>query len=638
MNYLYSTDSNAVHLSGLFNETLDNPQQPLYNNAEWRLDTQSWSQPSHFIAGPVIGQVAISSSETLYLGSLVNAQTYAANNLIGYSNATAPPGIIQSGAYWKNGSSDPQLILAGIFNNTHSVLLRSKEGEWRPLLSNITGQVYTLSVIENTLYIGGNFTSTTNTFTLTSFAMVRLDTQQIQPVAGVFADSRKSPGAVYVIYPARNKVIYVGGAFSYAGSLNCNAICAISSDTVQWNQVSDNISGNVTDIYIDSSKMIAVGSLQVTTRGTQEQTVLATVENSNAGSLLTWHAAAMYEPIQTATSILYVSDETYLVSGQTATGAPVIATWNGESFTTNQLGLDPTSQVDQLTWVPVSSSVSGERYPANTNTLLMAVGHLVIPSAVTNSSAALFDGTQWHPYLLTASSTGGGRIQHVVTASSLNALTSNIRRYLSVPAVVLISLAISLGILFVLMLIAFVYLYFKHKNTPVQYYHDPMNDWKPKHRPTSLIAMLNAANLTDPAASGSNQHETSAYSTALDTGAATTQHRGQQAGMDMSDMRNSSGLSMAGMSFAALLANATRQSNNTGGASEDAPKLYYAKYPFEAKEFGELAFDAHTPVVVTDTSDNVWWMGYKDDGKGNAVSGLFPSNYVTRTKPNTITS
>jgi hypothetical protein len=108
------------------------------------------------------------------------------------------------------------------------------------------------------------------------------------------------------------------------------------------------------------------------------------------------------------------------------------------------------------------------------------------------------------------------------------------------------------------------------------------------------------------------------------------------------------------VSFDQLKAMALLQPNYSGPATEERPQLYAAKYPFDAKEFGELGFDADESIVVTDTSDNVWWMGYKDDGKidhkknqiffflkfllllfviigtGKPVSGLFPSNYVSR--------
>lgn len=68
-------------------------------------------------------------------------------------------------------------------------------------------------------------------------------------------------------------------------------------------------------------------------------------------------------------------------------------------------------------------------------------------------------------------------------------------------------------------------------------------------------------------------------------------------------------------SFAALMAAAAANANSTAPASDESPRLYEAKYPFEAKEYGELGFESGEPIVVTDTSDNVWWMGYKDDGR-----------------------
>lgn len=168
--------------------------------------------------------------------------------------------------------------------------------------------------------------------------------------------------------------------------------------------------------------------------------------------------------------------------------------------------------------------------------------------------------------------------------------------------------------------------------------------------------MLDAAQLTDSAflstsaaaaaaAGSSSKQNHVAYSSAVE---------GRGPSVDISDtarLRNSSGMSTAAAAaaagsggggaaagggasipFSALLATALKN-NETTVASDASPKVYYAKFPFEAREFGELAFQAQTPIVVTDTSDDVWWMGYKDDGSGNPVSGLFPSNYVSKAKP-----
>lgn len=62
---------------------------------------------------------------------------------------------------------------------------------------------------------------------------------------------------------------------------------------------------------------------------------------------------------------------------------------------------------------------------------------------------------------------------------------------------------------------------------------------------------------------------------------------------------------------------ATAFSNNTKSepASEDNPHLYYAKFDFYAREHGELGFKKNDTIIVVDASDDIWWMGYKSDGK-----------------------
>lgn len=296
-------------------------------------------------------------------------------------------------------------------------------------------------------------------------------------------------------------------------------------------------------------------------------------------------------------------------------------------------------------YLPVDASPSKSRYPSGSDTVLMAVGHLDLPQ-FGSASAALFDGTKWYPYVLTSTANGtGGLIRSTISITAC-CTPKSVRNYLSVPAVILISIAISLAILFFLMALSFLYLFLKRRNN-VKYEAAPMQEWKPKHRPSSLLAMLDAAQLTDSAflavgaagaagaagagAGASKQRDSSTgYTTALDG-------RGQQS-MDISDtsrLRSSSGFStsMSSVPFSVLMANAVKSNDEPTAASDETPKIYYAKYPFEAKEFGELAFTAQTTIIVTDTSDDVWWMGYKDDGLGNPVSGLFPSNYVSKAKP-----
>lgn len=561
-----------------------------------------------------------------------------------------PNAVVYAGAFWK---SLP--ILAGSFkiNNTTFPLVIYSDNAWQGLLSQVQGNITTLSVVQNSLLMGGRFNGTTSdNVPLASIAYYDLESKKTQAITGVF-DNNQLPATVHVIHPQGDgKSVYVGGDFSFAGMLNCDGLCVLSLETRQWTQPNQGISGTVNDMYMDEASRLltVVGNLTV---NQNTPTSLASIDTSS--NTAAWTAAPFNEQYTSPSALLYDSDNKFLLTGS-KNNATWVAKWDGHSLVTMDTTLDASSVIDQLLWIPITSesAASVSRYPSDSDTMLMAVGHLVLPNLKSSYSAALFDGSTWHPYLLSATNTGSpGRIRGMFTTTACCNASYKTRRYLSVPAVILISIAISLGILFLLIACAFVYMFLKRRRHPPKYYADPMKEWRPKYRPTSLLAMLDAANLngTDTAvpgdaalagAAGNDKQadaKTTGYSTALDDAHGPT-HRGQTS-MDMSEAaaataryRNSSGFSMGlGLPFSVLMANALRNNDTLSEATEDAPKVYYAKYPFDAKEFGELAFDAQTPIVVTDTSDNVWWMGYKDDGSGNPVSGLFPSNYVTKAKP-----
>ncbi|CEP12576.1 hypothetical protein [Parasitella parasitica] len=663
---LYATKDHHIHLSGPFNST------SIYSNAEWDPSTQSWIAPASYIVGRVTNQVQLSDTATLYLGAIQNAQSYRASNMVALAGNSItssitevdPKAIVHTGAFWRS-RAETCVILAGAFsiNNTSYPLVIYRNNAWQGLLEHVQGSITTLAVVQNSLFIGGKFNGTTaDNITATSIALYNLESQTMQAVAGIF-DSSRQPGLVTAISPQGDaSSIYVGGHFSFAGMLNCEGLCVLATSTRQWTQPRQGISGTVNDMYLDgNSRMLTVvGDLTVNQNAHIPLASLDTVSGTAA-----WKPAPANNKFPLPTSLLYDNNDQFIVSG-TRNNATYVAMWNGQAFNPVETNLGAASVINQLLWMPISpdSARTASRYPADSQSMLMAVGHLVLPNASSTScSAALFDGTEWHPYLLSATSAGSaGRIERMFTATDCCNASYKNRRYLSVPAVILISIAISLGILFLLIACAFAYLFLKRRNNPHKYYASPMKEWKPKYRPTSLLAMVDAANLdaADAAAAtvatatgasidtaGSASHlskqpdtnRTTGYSTALESVNSSSQ-RGQTS-MDMSDAatataryRHSSGFSMGlGLPFATLMAQALKNDEKTQVATEDAPQVYYAKYPFDAKEFGELAFEAKTPIVVTDTSDNVWWMGYKDDGSGNPVSGLFPSNYVTKSKP-----
>lgn len=276
--------------------------------------------------------------------------------------------------------------------------------------------------------------------------------------------------------------------------------------------------------------------------------------------------------------------------------------------------------------MPIVSSPSDSRYPADSEYMLLASGHLDL-NTFGNVSAALYDGSQWFPLALSTKMDGTpGQLQEVFRETTCCTAINVIRKcldhveyrfchlyvsldHLPVPAVILISIAISLGLIFVLVGAGLLALFAKRKYSEPDV-PEPMPPYLPgqNNRPSSLVAMLDSAQAKTLGASA-------AAAIAGAAGAAATAGPSNEKHLQQDPTSQSAAGGVASASaFAALMA-AAAAANPNEAPSDDNPRLYYAKYPFEAKEYGELGFDANEPIVVTDASDNVWWMGYKDDGK-----------------------
>ncbi|KAJ1980989.1 hypothetical protein H4R35_000905 [Dimargaris xerosporica] len=73
--------------------------------------------------------------------------------------------------------------------------------------------------------------------------------------------------------------------------------------------------------------------------------------------------------------------------------------------------------------------------------------------------------------------------------------------------------------------------------------------------------------------------------------------------------------------------------SNIRSSLKDHP-VYYAKFPFTAREHGELEFAAGERIFVIDNSDDIWWMGLIDRGDDQPVlQGVFPASYVSEQPP-----
>ncbi|KAI9323395.1 cortical protein marker for cell polarity-domain-containing protein [Dichotomocladium elegans] len=620
---IFPTDDNTtITISGNFTHIrTQNSSSLRVGNAVWSKSDKQWTDRTSLVVGTVTANISTSTSIQILAGRLLGAQTYRAdgassfnrNNVLAYHFGNDMNIKINSGVFWHNttnGQNTTVVIIGGRFNTT-SVNIKSlglyQEDVWTNL-GNLDGEVKSLVLIGNILYIGGQFTGTIGqTARSVSFAIYDLSSGMSRDVGNVYGPGG-IPGTINTVRAQPDgTAIYIGGNFSSVGSLSCPSVCKLNTQTNQWNAVALGISGEVYDLAVNNDQIIAVGDISVGSTRT------AVARMDTQGN--TWTAMSMGST-GIPTAVLSGLNQEAVVAGRNETSS-FLATWDGSQFSSLTTDLGASSYIRQLAFMPIASSPSHSRYPADSDFMLLAAGHLSLQK-YGNVSAALYDGSQWFPFALSTKLDGTpGQLSQIFYESGC-CIAVDIIHHLPVPAVILISIAVSLGIIFVVVGSGLIVLFAKRRmNEP-----DIPEDMPPyvpgQNRPSSFAAMLDTA-----------QAKTLGEAAlAAIAGAAAGERASNTAGPSKKPVETQSGNVGKNTTFAALLATAAANSQSDAPPSDEAPRLYLARYPFEAKEYGELAFDANDPIVVTDASDNVWWMGYKDDGSGKPVSGLFPSNYV----------
>ncbi len=197
----------------------------------------------------------------------------------------------------------------------------------------------------------------------------------------------------------------------------------------------------------------------------------------------------------TAMSVNDFQLDAIFLGGRSSDGTrPFLVKWDGSRF--EPIGgeeLLPESGISQLTLFPIS-----EAHQSNTiledNRLLVVSGALSTRSSG-NVSSALYDGNGWTPFLRAIELNGGSGVVRGVTRSNEVLIFPNLRQ-LAAGLVILISIAIGLGIVFLLVLLGLVWALTRRRSrenfaVPVSASNDSLSH--PKEKPASLLATLNAA-------------------------------------------------------------------------------------------------------------------------------------------------
>ncbi|RIA96482.1 cortical protein marker for cell polarity-domain-containing protein [Glomus cerebriforme] len=651
---LNNQGTQQVHVAGKFNTVITpqaNAEGIIFGNvtfgyAIWDDKYSNWAT-SGFVDGN-IGDIVVSEGQaplTFYAGRILSAQSTTAFGVSlltssGISalpfypqalNGNIPETIINTGSL-----SNGNVIIGGKFvldNNITNVAIM-RDGLWDNLGNDIVvEEVKFLLVINESLYIGSASTVADNN-TFNPFVIYDLNKRIVNASPQLIADDNNARVNIIISHTGTSDIL-VGGKFDKAGSLGCKTICAWDSNFKQWKTlgVTNNLSGEIFSMDLIGKKrdsLIAAGNL--TLNGTPAYLLKYDFGKSSWEDVRGTGDGKLPGPAAVVSDDFTI-DGQFFVSGYAEDGSVYLYKWIGNKFMNIGQNLLPGSRIEALSLLPSNSEHESVDY-LDADWLLLVSGSLKLDS-IGDISAALYDGKNMYPYLLSSQTSGiPGSILGIFTNISPDSL---LKKHLPIPVVIAISTVIALSFVFLIFASGMSYRYFKRKRqakelTPM----GPRDSIKTPIRNSELMATINAA--TAIIGQQSNNRYSVTSSNNLRNSAI-----GSNVDVKSLDEAAASGFIGSGAIGAVAAGQQTSTLQNNPPTSIEVSEgatgqvllngeqaiAYCARYPFVAREDGELGFNAGDTIFVTDTSDEVWWLGWKRQNETDEfIRGVFPSNYV----------
>lgn len=293
------------------------------------------------------------------------------------------------------------------------------------------------------LYAGGAVTGTLNNNRVDGLVVYNLSTAAFattQPPA--LAGDRVVVNAIATQPNAA--LIYVGGDFASAGSLPCASLCYYDASTQQWNTPGAGLTGVIAGMmWASNTELIIAGNLSVS--GTP--TTMATYDSKKQTFASFSGASTLPGPVSVLTPANGQADQFWAAGTATNNGSAYLAKYSGDAWVLVS-GLGAGTSIRGLQVMSLTSNHANSALMPQDQSLLIS-GNLNLDS-FGNSSTALFNGTTLTPFILTSTLSGGqGSVANMFVSNPRNFMSSS-SHHLAVGFVVLIGLAISLGLIFLL--------------------------------------------------------------------------------------------------------------------------------------------------------------------------------------------
>ncbi|KAI0176354.1 cortical protein marker for cell polarity-domain-containing protein [Hypoxylon sp. FL1284] len=490
LNLSGSAAEDVITLTGDFTQLLafgDNTAAEAKGFAVWVKSRSNWLQnldgPIPFLAGILSTSVAVSDNETLYAGS-VSSQVLRASGTVTLSeelgnfpikiqpaststnstsgstqhasvaNSTTVAGVV-TGAFYEDDNGKNVTVLGGHFaasasNGSTIHNLAFIDGADSNAVTGLGTEIsedsvfLALTLQGNNVFAGGRVNGTIQGSTINGLLSYNLASMSFNAQPPALGGSNVVVSSI-TLRPNSGD-IYVGGTFDKAGSLPCPSVCLFSTDSSQWNRPGFELDGDVNDMMWSTDTVLyAGGNLTISNSGA----FLASYDASSSHWSEFPGASDLPGPVTALTPANRERNQVW-ATGTQPDGSTYLMKYDGSTWKSAGVELGARTQISSLQMFTVNDAHDSSD-TLDSNQVLMMTGSVDIPGFGTASSA-IFNGTTVQPYALTSSTDSPtGSISRVFVQHE-NFFTSAGNTDMPLVFVALIGLAISLGVMVLIVL------------------------------------------------------------------------------------------------------------------------------------------------------------------------------------------
>ncbi|KAJ6262520.1 hypothetical protein Dda_3330 [Drechslerella dactyloides] len=372
------------------------------------------------------------------------------------------PRGVQAGAFYRKGNTTilGGRFSAGVFQNLAFIKDSQVSGVPENALRG-NNVVTTLLLTSNPdqLFIGGAINATVGGAPVGGMVVYDMGTNRfVSPQPQPLLAAGGNTTTVYTITQQPNgRQIYVGGSFTQvAGGFGCEGVCVYDPQTFQYFAPGFGFGGVAyASAWTDSDTLVVGGALRL--NGSDVH--LAQYKHSTS----TWTVFANSSQIPGPVTTIFTptGEENNIYIGGNVNNTPFIFRWDGTKWNNLSAGLRPGSVLQGIEVFEIDG-VHAENSLLSQNQILMASGNILLDSTSVNSSAAIFDGTSWTPFILTSHNDGSSGSLGAFISESKHTFNEGAGK-LAVGLVVLVSLAISLALVFLIVVIGVIAAYIRRR-------------------------------------------------------------------------------------------------------------------------------------------------------------------------------